>query len=198
MAITYTQNLRLGMQLDKTDYVNWDAITDNWRKIDEAVGGSGIRVGDATMMYNGINAGFVGIAEYDADIVDLLQEPYLSTVQNGSLTDNTGQPVSRADRATCYSYIDIPDERYRFKVDIAISGTAGKYFVDLYDENENYLYSATSSTDPLTGAAYYSFTNSGTFRTVHSDAKKIRVGVRNASNSNFSASSITEFKITFI
>lgn len=60
MAITYTPNLRLGMQLDKTDYVNWDAITDNWRKIDEAVGGSGIRVGDATMMYNGINAGFVG------------------------------------------------------------------------------------------------------------------------------------------
>lgn len=59
MAITYTPNLRLGMQLDKTDYVNWDAITDNWRKIDEAVGGSGIRVGDATMMYNGINAGFV-------------------------------------------------------------------------------------------------------------------------------------------
>lgn len=60
MAITYTPNLRLGMQLDKTDYVNWDAITDNWRKIDEAVGGSGLRVGDATMMYNGINAGFVG------------------------------------------------------------------------------------------------------------------------------------------
>lgn len=59
MAITYTPNLRLGMQLDKTDYVNWDAITDNWRKIDEAVGGSGIRVGDATMMYNGIKAGFV-------------------------------------------------------------------------------------------------------------------------------------------
>lgn len=59
MAITYTPNLRLGMQLDKTDYVNWDAITDNWRKIDEAVGGSGIRVGDATMMYNGISAGFV-------------------------------------------------------------------------------------------------------------------------------------------
>lgn len=63
MAITYTPNLNLGMQLDKTDYVNWDAITDNWRKIDEAVGGSGVRVGDATMIYDGVNAGFVGKTE---------------------------------------------------------------------------------------------------------------------------------------
>lgn len=35
MAITYTPNLNLGMQLDKTDYVNWDAITQNWQKIDD-------------------------------------------------------------------------------------------------------------------------------------------------------------------
>lgn len=35
MAITYTQNLNLGMQLDKTDYVNWDVITQNWQKIDD-------------------------------------------------------------------------------------------------------------------------------------------------------------------
>lgn len=159
----------------------------------------GVTVGDTTVLLDGIDQQAVGLPEFpDITTVDLLQEPYLSTVQNGSLTDNTGQPTSRNDRATCYSYIDIPDDRSRFKVDIAISGTAGKYFVDLYDENENYLRSATSSTDPLTGVAYYSFTDSGTFRSVHSDAKKIRTGVRNASNSNFSASSITEFKITFM
>ena len=35
MEITYTQNLNLGMQLDKTDYVNWDVITQNWQKIDD-------------------------------------------------------------------------------------------------------------------------------------------------------------------
>lgn len=35
MAITYTPNLNLGMQLDKTDYVNWDVITQNWQKIDD-------------------------------------------------------------------------------------------------------------------------------------------------------------------
>ena len=34
MGITYTPNLHLGMQLDKTDYVNWDAITTNWQIID--------------------------------------------------------------------------------------------------------------------------------------------------------------------
>lgn len=130
--------------------------------------------------------------------INLLQEPYLSTVQNGSLSDDTGQPTARPDRATCYSYIDIPDNSARFKVDIKISDKAGKYFVDLYDENENYLYSATKSTDPLTNASYYSFTDSGTLRTVHPSAKKIRVGVRNASNTNFLASSITEFKATFV
>ena len=63
MSITYTENLGLGMQLDKTDYVNWDTITDNWRKIDEAVGGSGVRVGDATMIFDGANAGFVSKTE---------------------------------------------------------------------------------------------------------------------------------------
>lgn len=159
----------------------------------------GVTVGDTTVLLDGIDQQAVGLPEFpDITTMDLLEEPYLSTVQNGSLADNTGQPKSRTDRAACYSYIDIPDGSARFKVDIAISGTAGKYFVDLYDENENYLYSATSSTDPLSGVSYYSFTDSGTFRSVHSDAKKIRTGVRNASNSNFSASSITEFKITFM
>lgn len=142
--------------------------------------------------------GGTGGGDSETTIIDLLQAPYLSTIQNGSLSDDTGQPVSRKDRATCYSYINIPDGSTRFKVDIAISGAAGKYFVDLYDENENYLYSATSSIDLLTGVAYYSFVNSGVFRQVHPDAKKIRVGVRNASNSNFSASSITNFKVMFV
>ena len=39
MAVTYTDNLHLGMQLDKTDYVNWDAITQNWQKLDAAYTG---------------------------------------------------------------------------------------------------------------------------------------------------------------
>lgn len=63
MGITYTDNLKLGLQLDKTDYVSWDTITANWRKIDAAVEDSGVRVGDATMIFNGVNAGFVGKTE---------------------------------------------------------------------------------------------------------------------------------------
>lgn len=52
MAVTYTDNLHLGIQLDKTDYVNWDAITQNWQKIDEAV--SGAVPQNISMLANGI------------------------------------------------------------------------------------------------------------------------------------------------
>ena len=38
MALTYTPNINLAMQQDKHDKLNWDAITANWQKIDEAFG----------------------------------------------------------------------------------------------------------------------------------------------------------------
>ena len=41
MAVTYTENLHLGMQLDKNDYLDWDALTANWQKIDAAYSGGG-------------------------------------------------------------------------------------------------------------------------------------------------------------
>lgn len=41
MAITYTDNLHLGLQLDKNDYLDWDVLTDNWRKVDAAYAGGG-------------------------------------------------------------------------------------------------------------------------------------------------------------
>ena len=63
MAITYTENLQLGLQLTKTDYVSWDTIQDNWRKIDEAVGSSGVRAGDATIMLDGVSLSRAGTAE---------------------------------------------------------------------------------------------------------------------------------------
>lgn len=52
MAVTYTDNLHLGIQLDKTDYVNWDAITQNWQKIDAAVSGSVPQ--NSTVITNGL------------------------------------------------------------------------------------------------------------------------------------------------
>lgn len=38
MATTYTENLNLALQDDDTDYVDFAAIQDNWRKIDAAYG----------------------------------------------------------------------------------------------------------------------------------------------------------------
>lgn len=38
MTNTYTDNLHLELQEDKTDYLDWDAITENWKKIDSAYG----------------------------------------------------------------------------------------------------------------------------------------------------------------
>lgn len=63
MAVTYTENLKLGLQKNKTDYVNWDVIQANWQKIDEAVGGSGIRAGDATIILGGISNSRAGHSE---------------------------------------------------------------------------------------------------------------------------------------
>lgn len=38
MATTYTENLNLALQEDDNDYLDWQAIQDNWKKIDEAFG----------------------------------------------------------------------------------------------------------------------------------------------------------------
>lgn len=37
MAITYTENLQLGLQENKSDTLNWDVLMDNWMKIDAAL-----------------------------------------------------------------------------------------------------------------------------------------------------------------
>ena len=44
MSVTYTPNLGLGLQLDKTEYLDWDTITENWEKIDAASSGGSIHV----------------------------------------------------------------------------------------------------------------------------------------------------------
>lgn len=42
MGMSYTPNLHLGLQEDKKDYLNWDAITQNWKTLDNTSGsGSG-------------------------------------------------------------------------------------------------------------------------------------------------------------
>ena len=40
MGVTYTENLHLGLQKDKRDYLNWDVITNNWETLDAYFGTS--------------------------------------------------------------------------------------------------------------------------------------------------------------
>ena len=37
MSVTYTENLQLGLQEDKSNTLNWDVLMDNWLKIDAAL-----------------------------------------------------------------------------------------------------------------------------------------------------------------
>lgn len=48
MGVTYTPNLHLGLQEDKRDYLNWDLIVANWKKLDSAIG-TGVVNFDSTM-----------------------------------------------------------------------------------------------------------------------------------------------------
>ena len=71
MAITYTPNIGLAMQQDKTDKLNWDAITENWQKIDEAFasysGGGRSTSGGASLNLSGFvtSTAMIGQAEQE-------------------------------------------------------------------------------------------------------------------------------------
>lgn len=65
MSVTYTENLQLGLQTDKNDYLDWDVITENWRKIDSAASGKGggIPVTTAYVQAQGVARAVVGTAQ---------------------------------------------------------------------------------------------------------------------------------------
>lgn len=67
MAITYTTNLGLAMQQDKSDRLNWDAVTENWQKIDTAFGNISVSnaAGNAVLVANGADRSVIGIAEQE-------------------------------------------------------------------------------------------------------------------------------------
>lgn len=50
MAITYTPNINLELQENKQDFLNWDAIVRNWKKIDYEIGAL---KGNAVMLQTG-------------------------------------------------------------------------------------------------------------------------------------------------
>ena len=67
MGITYTPNLNLAMQQDKTDTLNWDAVTTNWQKIDTAFGNisASNAAGNTVLITRGADRSTIGIAEQE-------------------------------------------------------------------------------------------------------------------------------------
>ena len=65
MAVTYTPNIGLGMQENKSDYLNWDVIVANWKILDRVIGdlmqgGSGIIIGNSELISDGQDTSEVG------------------------------------------------------------------------------------------------------------------------------------------
>lgn len=73
MAKTYTPNLHLALQQDKTDKLDWDAITSNWQIIDTAFGsynpGSRSTSGGASLNLSGFvtSPSMIGQAEQEGE-----------------------------------------------------------------------------------------------------------------------------------
>ena len=67
MGKTYTPNLNLALQQDKSDQLDWDAVTENWQKIDAAFGSftPSVNSGNAVLLSNGIISDTIGIAEQE-------------------------------------------------------------------------------------------------------------------------------------
>lgn len=159
----------------------------------------GVTVGDTTVLLDGIDQQAVGLPEFpDTTTVDLLEEPYLSSLVNGYCDDNTGAVVTPySTRVCCTEFVEIPEGAMRFKVDATISGTAGRAYEYVYDENGAYLKSVTSGTDPLTGDKYWTHQASGAVREVPSSGKKMRVLCRTSGGGDISPSDVGLFKVTF-
>ena len=74
MGLTYTPNINLALQQDKSDKLNWDAVTSNWQKIDEAFGsydpGSRSTSGKAILSSRGFvtSSSLIGQVEQDEEV----------------------------------------------------------------------------------------------------------------------------------
>lgn len=53
MGITYTDNLHLGLQEDKTETLDWDVLMDNFVKIDAAINAYIITYGNTVSICSG-------------------------------------------------------------------------------------------------------------------------------------------------
>ena len=160
----------------------------------------GVTVGDTTVLLDGVDRQAVGQPTFpDVTTIDLLTEPYASSLVNGYCDDDTGAVVTPySTRVCCTEFVEIPEGATRFKVDATISGTAARAYEYIYDANGDYLKSVTRGSDPLTGAAYWTHQASGTMRAVPSSGKKMRVLCRTSGGGNISPSDVGLFKIMFL
>lgn len=60
MAVTYTPNIHLGLQENKQDFLDWDAIVNNWKIIDREIGalkGNSInlQIGEPVLLTTGVS-----------------------------------------------------------------------------------------------------------------------------------------------
>lgn len=169
-------------------------ILDLLEKIAKPVGFGA--TGDATMMRDGAGIGIVGIAEHDADIVDLLAEPYASSLVNAA-ANTSGGLTPQTNRICCVELVDFPAGKTYFSAASIISGTAAQVCVWLFDADGVYLDDATNVTDPLTSKRYNQYTENGTLRTIPTNAAKMRIVTRLSTNADISVSDLSEFKVTF-
>lgn len=157
----------------------------------------GVTVGDTTVLLDGMRDSVVGLPEYDVDTVDLLAEPYLSSLENALVRNADGEVEAATNRICCTDFVVFPDDRTTFAVSSTISGTDAQHVVYLYDSDGNYLETATTATDPLTGKRYNQYTENGTLRTIPTNAAKMRVVTRLSTNNDIAISSLSAFNVTF-
>ena len=162
------------------------------------LGKSVLVAGDATPDIDGVEKSIVDAIVSDAVTVDLLDEPYASSLENAYIDDNSGAIVSSySSRVCCTEFVDFPADRERMVVDVQISGAAGRWYCYIYDADGNYLKSITSSSDSISGEKYWTHIASGEARAIPSTGAKMRVICRTSSGGDISPSDVNLFKVTF-
>ncbi len=156
----------------------------------------GVTVGDTTVLLEGMRDSVVGVPVADTDTVDLLTEPYASSLQNAA-ANTSGGLTPQTNRICCTEFVDFPADKSYFSAVSTISGTAAQVCVWLFDANGVYLDDATNVTDALTGKRYNQYTENGVLRTIPTNAAKMRVVTRLSTNDDIAISSLSAFNVSF-
>ena len=157
-------------------------------------GADGFFLGTALLQPDGGVYYTQGTAELDAEVVDLLEEPYVSALSNKNVDDYNGTINSGtvSNRVVCETMIEIPQDVSAYTVNIVVSGASatGQYICYFYDANDEYLYSESQS------GWSWSSSNSGTIKQLGT-ARKVRPMIRVSTNADINISNISTFNMMF-